>query len=185
MTRSRQTADWGSRAGLAKVIPSSVAVGSGTGSASSLGTVTFSGASSVSLNGIFTSTYDNYRIVLKATDTGTNSVSFRVRASGTDLSTTTYGRSQYGFTFAGAIDSDSQASSTSITIARANGSIFAADATVFSPFLSENTRLVSQFVDSTRGDSAWGYVNNSTSYDGFTITGTSMTGTVSVYGYTI
>jgi hypothetical protein len=34
MTRSRQTADWGSRAGLAKIVPSSVAVGSGTGSAS-------------------------------------------------------------------------------------------------------------------------------------------------------
>jgi len=170
-------------AGLRMVVPTSVAVGSGTGSVDAIGNVTFTTASSVSLNGCFTSTYDNYRIVLKATDTGTNSISFRVRTSGTDLSTSTYGRSQYGYTFAGATDFDNGSSSTSITIARANGSIFAADATVFSPFLSENTRLVSQFTDSSRGASAWGYVNNSTSYDGFTISGTSMTGTVRVYGY--
>ena len=70
MTRSRQTADWGSRAGLAKIVPSSVAVGSGTGSANSLGTVTFSGASSVSLNGCFSSTYDNYRLMLNIQWTG-------------------------------------------------------------------------------------------------------------------
>ena len=68
MTRSRQTADWGSRAGLAKIVPTSVAVGSGTGSADSLGNVTFSGASSGSLNGCFTSTYDKYKILISSSD---------------------------------------------------------------------------------------------------------------------
>jgi hypothetical protein len=64
MTRSRQTADWGSRAGLAKIVPSSVAVGSGTGSSDTTGKVTFSGASTVSLNGVFTSSYRNYKIIV-------------------------------------------------------------------------------------------------------------------------
>ena len=91
MTRSRQTADWGSRAGLAKVIPSPVAVGSGTGSANTLGTVTFSGASSVSLNGIFSSTYDNYRILLDSTAASASAaLNIRVRVSGADASGSDY-----------------------------------------------------------------------------------------------
>jgi len=95
MTRSRQTADWGSRAGLAKIVPSSVAVGSGTGSADSLGTVTFSGASSVSLNGIFTSTYENYKIKVILTTSGNATVSARYRASNSDITSANY--DLYGF----------------------------------------------------------------------------------------
>ncbi len=102
MTRSRQTADWGSRAGLAKVIPSSVAVGSGTGSADSLGTVTFSLASSVSLNNVFSSTYTSYRIVLNVYGCSVSPVNmqFRLRKNGTDNSSGYYYSSYYG-TFAG------------------------------------------------------------------------------------
>jgi hypothetical protein len=87
MTRSRQTADWGSRAGLAKIVPSSVAVGSGTGSADSLGNVTFSGCSSVSLNNVFSSAYSNYRIIVSGmTAAATATLSIRLRANGTDES---------------------------------------------------------------------------------------------------
>jgi hypothetical protein len=99
MTRSRQTADWGSRAGLAKIVPSSVAVGSGTGSATALGTVTFSGASSVSLNDVFNSTYRNYRIICNfVSTTGSNSyTSIRMRASNADESGTNYKFAAIGY----------------------------------------------------------------------------------------
>lgn len=91
MTRSRQTADWGSRAGLAKIVPSSVAVGSGTGSASALGTVSFSGASSVSLNGCFNATYDNYVINFAGESfTGSDNFRMRLRVSGADNTTGNY-----------------------------------------------------------------------------------------------
>jgi hypothetical protein len=91
MTRSRQTADWGSRAGLAKIVPSSVAVGSGTGSASALGTVTFSAVSSVSLNDVFSSTYNHYRIVSDIqTSVANPELDFRYRVSGSDNSTSNY-----------------------------------------------------------------------------------------------
>ena len=53
--------------GMKLVVPSSVAVGSGSGSVATQGTVTFSGASSVSINGCFSSTYDNYRILFFGT----------------------------------------------------------------------------------------------------------------------
>jgi len=49
--------------GTRLIIPSSVAVGSGSGSVSTSGTVTFSGASSVSINDVFSATYDTYQIV--------------------------------------------------------------------------------------------------------------------------
>jgi hypothetical protein len=86
MTRSRQTADWGSRAGLAKIVPTSVTVGSGSGSASALGTVTFSGCSSVSLNGVFSSAYNNYKVLVNVNSidsTGTNIIYLRFGTSGT------------------------------------------------------------------------------------------------------
>jgi hypothetical protein len=81
--------------GLIKVVPTSVAVGSGSGSADSLGTVTFSGASSVSLNGIFTSTYENYRIKVVLTTSGNATVSTRYRASNSDITSANY--DLYGF----------------------------------------------------------------------------------------
>ena len=42
--------------GLIAIVPTSVAVGSGTGSSSGNGLVTFAGVSSVSLNGVFSAT---------------------------------------------------------------------------------------------------------------------------------
>ena len=50
--------------GMKMVVPTSVAVGSGSGSVDAIGNVTFSSASSISVNNCFTSTYDNYRIII-------------------------------------------------------------------------------------------------------------------------
>ena len=73
--------------GLRMVVPTSVAVGSGSGSVDALGNVTFSGASSVSLNGCFTSTYDNYVIVVSKLSAAANaSVTARLRLNGSDES---------------------------------------------------------------------------------------------------
>lgn len=181
MTRSRQTADWGSRAGLAKVIPSSVAVGSGTGSADSLGTVTFSGASSISLNGVFSSAYDNYRIVCRIDATA--DIQIRFRASGSDNSTAssykqyrTY--NPYGsptatgesltFFYSGFFDS--------------NGGGLSMD--VLSPFLAKRTNFSWTAADGNYAQFGIGIHTVASSFDGFTIFGPTSTGTLSVYGYT-
>jgi hypothetical protein len=77
-------------AGLTLVVPSSVA---GTGvSVTTLGTVNFSAASSVSINGVFDSTkYDNYRILVDVQGVSTaSSLNFHLRASGTDETGTNY-----------------------------------------------------------------------------------------------
>ena len=77
--------------GLTLLIPSSVAVGSGTGTVSATGTVTFSGASSVSVNDVFSATYNNYRIVCHINNTSTaDGLLMRLRVSGADNTTANY-----------------------------------------------------------------------------------------------
>ena len=53
-----------SELGLSLITPTSVAVTGGSASISSSGVVSFSAASLVSLNDIFSATYTNYRITL-------------------------------------------------------------------------------------------------------------------------
>ena len=79
------------RIGLVPMVPSSVDISGGTATANSVGQVTFSGVSSVSLNGVFTSVYDNYKIVITAgaASTGTD-LRIRLRNGGTDRTTTNH-----------------------------------------------------------------------------------------------
>ena len=177
-------------AGLRMVVPTSVAVGSGSGSVDALGNVTFSGASSISLNGCFTSLYDNYRIV---TDfqavTSDGDAALRVRASGTDLTTNTY---YYGRTYLGAFSSVGFGSENNINTSSVNigsttttagrGGNF--DIDIHSPLLARTTGIKSWGVGNAVGFTG-AVVNNTVAYDGITffMSGQNITGTIRVYGY--
>lgn len=77
--------------GLKNVVPTSVVVGSGSATTNANGTVTFSGASSISLNGVFTTTYQNYRVIFTPSGSSAqNTVYLRMRASGVDTSSSSY-----------------------------------------------------------------------------------------------
>jgi hypothetical protein len=67
------------------IIPSSVA-GSGV-SVSASGKVTFTAATEINVNGVFSSTYDNYVIVSRYKYGGNNNAYIRLRGSGTDVVT--------------------------------------------------------------------------------------------------
>lgn len=78
----------GTTPGLVPVTPTSVAVGSGSATTSANGQVTFTGASSISLNGVFSATYDNYRIIISPDAASTTfNITARLRISGTDVTT--------------------------------------------------------------------------------------------------
>jgi hypothetical protein len=191
MTRSRQTADWGSRAGLAKIVPSSVAVGSGTGSASALGTVTFTGASSVSLNSVFSSAYENYRILINITTaTAATDLQMQLLASGTPLAANYNSGYWYKQLGAGAFLSSYQSALSTWLIGGVANSSTTGDIVIIelsNPFAS---KYKSYFANATRHDdyvwSVGGKNNTITSYDGLRILVGSgaLSGTVSVYGYT-
>jgi hypothetical protein len=190
MTRSRQTADWGSRAGLAKIVPSSVAVGSGTGSANTLGTVTFSGCSSVSLNGIFSATYDNYQIVANFVGSTGIGVGMRIRNAGTDETGSYYYFNrifmQSGSTSITGYAGDPQ---TRMTIGEANIGNTIIEILIANPATSKTKNLIVNMNGHAATESylgyASGFVDRTTAYDGLTIlpdTGT-ITGTIRVYGF--
>lgn len=195
MTRSRQTADWGSRAGLAKIVPSSVAVGSGTGSASALGTVTFSGCSSVSLNDVFSSTYRNYRMICNFAPSTTSYAQMRMRVSNADETGTNYKFAAIGYRSSNAAYNDYGTATswydlgTNATSTTNNWFIF----DVINPFESMYSSISgkSMTYDTASGGvlsdvNYTGMHIQTVSYTGFTLfpnTGT-ISGDVSVYGYT-
>lgn len=81
------TLEANSIAGSIPAKPSSVVVATGTAAVSTLGMVTFTGATSISLNGVFTSNFKRYKVVYSLTNSsGGANFSFRLRNSGTDLS---------------------------------------------------------------------------------------------------
>lgn len=177
--------------GLAKVIPSSVAVGSGTGSTSGNGIVTFSGASSISLNNVFSSSYTNYRLIVFLTPSAFGTVKLRLRASGTDATGSNYffqqlraygttiatsNLTETGWQFGASFNDDAIADYKAITCE------------IFRPNEAVNTKyLFTHFQGSDRPElnNVGGVHTVASAYDGFTIypsTGT-ITGTVNVYGY--
>jgi len=175
--------------GVKLVVPTSVAVGSGSGSVGTSGAVTFSGASSVSLNSCFTSTYTNYKVLIEATGSTTNqTLLMRMRASGTDLSSAVYNFDLIYMTIASSTVNGGNGSSQNQINAgdvKNTGRILASYE-FSNPQLTEYTN----FVGSMAGPADYlrlattGYVANTTSYDGLTIyptTGT-MTGNIRVYG---
>jgi hypothetical protein len=181
------------RTGLNVVVPSSVAVGSGSATLSANGQVTFTGASSVSLNSCFTSTYDSYQIVLSCRNGSANDqgLTMQFRNAGSNIAGTAYFKNQiqsYGTTVAAtASNATSNWNFGSCSQTWFNQTT----ATISNPALAQSKVMQFQCVhpqfafnalDSYTG---YGFNSTATAYDGLTITVASGTinGTIRVYGY--
>ena len=186
------TSTWSTpSSGLVQIVPTSVAVGSGSGSVDANGRITFTGASSISINDVFSSTYENYRILLKVTSGSTNiGVRLRWRVSGSDAS----GASDYRNVVSGNASSGSSQNSTALLSYVDVGGANSTDGCI-TDFVVRNPNVAEKTFSISMGTYAYSitYYNIltsgvhllSTAYTGFTLltdTGT-MTGTVSVYGY--
>lgn len=172
------------------VTPTSIS-STGTGNSSSIGangSVTFSSCATLSLNGVFTSDYDNYMVVCRhQLNSSTEVIGFRLRANGVDNSTA----SSYVYQAV-------YASSTTILAVRNTSNItyhLNSSATnrsgdsiyIYGPYLAQPTaiRNLSVYGDGsgTMQDVASTH-NQSSSYDGFSIILSTnlLTGLISVYG---
>jgi len=176
--------------GLRLLTPSSIAVGSGSGSVGTNGQVTFTGVSSLSLNDVFSTTYDNYLILIDQVGTADSDTNWRFRVSGSDNSNANY---QFQFTDIQTVSSFGSNRTTNGTSGRVaslnNANRNRNEVTVYSPFLTQTTAWFStgQKTDGTTPSTTFysGVFNATTSFTGFTMlpqSGT-FTGTVSVYGY--
>ena len=143
-----------------------------------------SGVASVSFNNVFSSNFTNYLITGSWTMSEVGDILFRLRAGGTDLTSSSYRwtRFYYGVTNATTLTTQINQTATGFTIGRGDvrsGYIMQ----VYSPFIAQHTSWQQQQTGSFLTYTA-GRVENTTSYDGFSLVdGGNYTGTISVYGY--
>jgi hypothetical protein len=171
--------------GMKMIVPTSISVGSGSGSVNSNGTITFSGASSVTLNGIFSSTYDNYLFtVSNGSGTAAVGINFKLGSTATGY----YSKIFYGAYNDNIVNGLGYSNTTTWeNFGNCSSNAISINATIYNPFLSKSTTFTSvapQAVTTGSYVTGGGWVNNTTSYTDATFLPSSGTisGTARIYG---
>lgn len=174
--------------GLVPIIPSSVSVSSGSASVDSRGKVTFSGCTSFAVDGMFSATYQHYRLIYAVTGAYTQTHSYRFRTNGVDNSAASY----YFQEFYASVGSSGVGGWTASATGRMSYSIAGQRQTmaidIINPYLAERTEALC--LQSSATPNIWLVGNGfdgTASFTGmnfFLGAGTnSLTGTLKIYGY--
>ena len=172
-------------AGLKLIVPTSVS-GSGV-SVSASGKVTFTAATAVNVNGCFTSTYDNYLVVIRSAASTSLEIQMRLRVGGTDNSTaSSYTRQQLA---ADNTTVNGERASANITrfLPAYNTQRVGSHAYFYGPALAQPTAVRCVNVSDSSSAFIRDYAithNQSTAYDGFSLIPDigNITGALCVYG---
>lgn len=169
--------------GLVAVAPTSIANSGGSASLSDY-TVSFSGVSSVSLNGVFSGDYDNYAVLIRAAKSTSAHLRVRLRASGADATGNDYYYSRMWWLSPSTDGANNQ--TTYLQLDNTVTGTAAVNMTIFDAAVAFHTRF-SYLYGTPYANTGSGTASHTQAiaYDGFTLypdSGT-MTGTVSVYGY--
>jgi hypothetical protein len=171
-------------AGLTLITPSSVA---GSGVSLSGAKVTFTSATSISMNGIFSSSYDNYLIVMWHVHSANTSMALRLRNSGTDESGSYYAH-QYVYADGTTEAGSRSTSQTSVRVGSTSTPITGNHIYIYGPALAQPTATRNVGSSSEGGAFILDYAgtqNQSTAYDGCSIlslSGTFNSGSLTIYG---
>ena len=185
MTKARDLANGGF--GLVLIKPSPVVNGTDNGK----GTVSFSAQSSVSLNDVFSSTYENYKVVIALSSSTGTYARVRLRVSGSDASGSNY---DWGFAMTTNLGSAFQLAASSASawnVTRpSSGNESMSTFEITNPFLTKQTILsgTTSYNDGATvgiAGSIGGRHTLTTSYTGVSVVADSgtITGTVSIYGF--
>jgi hypothetical protein len=144
--------------------------------------VTYSGVTSVSLNGVFSATYQNYAVVMSVTTVGVANPELRYRAAGTDST-----GSNYVEQFLRAVNTTVSGllrtrTGHEIILLGLNNSY---EGTIYSPFEAAPTANFFNMNSETGIASLTCRNTLSTSFDGFTLTNlaaSTFSGVIRVYG---
>lgn len=181
--------------GLKNVVPTSVVVDSGSATVNANGFIEFSGATALKLNGVFSATYNSYKIIFsQQSASATNDLYVRLRASGTDLSASYYanGTLATASTISG-VDLVNISQWTVNALHSGTGISHASTTMeVIQPFLPKPTTFQSKGGSWTSTQNKTfnlaGFNSNTSAYDGITFfpsgAGTTMGGNIQVFGYT-
>jgi hypothetical protein len=149
---------------------------------------TWTSSSSVNINNVFTSTYRFYRLIFDVTQPALGDATIRLRAGGTNNEGTDYNQGFSSLTTANNTVSGASNVATSWNFMKVNnvGNCSAA-IDIYNPQVSgQNTMATCNWSGATTvllGGYSWLFLNNTTSYDGLTISFPSTTGRVKIYGY--
>jgi hypothetical protein len=176
----------GPQHGLIKIVPTSISVGSGSGSVDVNGNISFSGATSLTINGCFSSSYDNYKLTfIGASATAGNVLSFQI--GGNIVSEYKFLEMQANS--GGSTVTNTNFSNTNTTgrlgVLSNNQSYFEAD--FYSPFVSGFTswKTFSNRTDATlTAYSYFGHIANTSSYTSIALSSSAAnSGILRIYGY--
>lgn len=173
--------------GMVLLSPTSIAFSGTSASIGANGQVTFTAVTSLSLNGVFSATYDNYVISYRSSSSINQNLRFRLRASGTDNSTANSYTGQFLEADNTAIGASRASASLNtiayITTSQRSGLLI----NMYGPYLAQPTAWRTVLA----GDASSAYIldyasthNQSTAYDGFSIylDSGNITGALQVYG---
>jgi hypothetical protein len=193
MSRARDVAKQG---GLTAIVPTSIVKGaSGSASVAANGAVTFTGTEFVTLNGVFTSTYDNYKFVFSGYNpTGQHALTVQLSSAGTPATGANYRYASYYNAAASSSGANfSNVGQTAAVVgqmlpAYVNGNIWVYD--IYGPSQPYVTNAIGggNYSDGSNylwTGAAWSHTVN-TSYDGIKVmngSSSTMSGTVRIYGY--
>lgn len=175
--------------GVVSVAPTSLGVDAGTATSNTVGKISFSGVTTLNINGIFSSKYLNYRFFMDVQGTTTaNNFNWRLRNGASDYTTANY----YGWGWYLDYNSGGYDTGQSVitTTTGKFGYAYAGTGTylmgdVMNPYPS--TRPTAILNHQINGGTMWwrgGFYNNNVSGDGITILfPNAHSGTISFYGY--
>lgn len=176
--------------GLVSMTPTSISYSGTSATINTNGGVDFTEATSLSLNGVFTSNHDNYLVVMEFTGSTSTLVNIysKLRLSGTDATATNYTVQQL-YAFNTTITSARTGSLSYFAITWANNEQrYGSHLHVYGPALAQPTALRAVNVTGYQNASFYDVASThslSTSYDGLTVEPDSgnFTGQVQVFGY--
>ena len=181
---------WGSAFGLQQIVPTSIARGaSGSASVNAGGAVTFTGTESISLNGVFSSAFDNYRFQLQVSAISSFPLlNVRFRDGSGDVSSALYSyRVENGSSLGGAAGvTGARTQTLGLITGDTLGEAFAGSYDVVNPNLALKTMMIGagtvQVGNHMPSTNAF---NATTQLSGFSILSSegTITGTIRIYGY--
>ena len=174
--------------GLVSMTPTSIAHSGTSATINSDGGVDFSAVTSLSLNGVFTSDYDNYLVVVECVASNSDErLRYRLRAAGTDASGSNYTIQVLvaaTVNVNGSRSTETSGAVNSISSSNRSGDMIH----VYGPAIAQPTAIRNTGADGLSGATIVDRASThslSTSYDGITFfpSAGSFTGLVHVFGY--
>lgn len=178
-----------SSAALAKVIPASVTVGSGSGSVSASGVITFSAVSSLQIDTCFSSSFEFYKLLGNIFGSSSADLQAQFRYSSTTITAGYYGNLATAASNASADTFTNSSNASQLTVGKYSNTAqedtyFAMELNV-DPSGSNTARLTGTYGGQNGMGMFGGSVANQQIYTSLVLkpsTGT-MTGRISIYGY--